>query len=243
MYFKNSNKVLPKIINSINSVVKDISNPVAAFDADGTLWATDAGDIFYQYLIDQKCIDLPEEPWPFYLNKKASNPKSAYLWLAQIFKGVEIDQVRKWAQEAFDASQPTPIFEEQKEIINVLHNLNVSVYIVTASVKWAVEPYSKLYNIPSENVIGVETKVKNNKVTDIQNGPITYREGKVDGLKSKETSLPFFIAGNTFGDLDLLKSSTHIRMTLQSAKPSEEIYKSELELFEYANKNGWFSLQ
>jgi phosphoserine phosphatase len=243
MFFSNSEEVLPNVIQAIDKALTDQAAPYAAFDADGTLWATDSGDIFYEYIIQNKLVPLPKDPWAYYLDKKSKDPKSAYLWLAQIFEGIDIEQVRIWAKEAFKTAAPLPTFYEQKAIIDHLHAQKVQVYIVTASIKWAVEPYAHLYNIPSENVVGVETKLEQGKVTTIQNGPVTYRKGKVDGFFEKTKQQPFFVSGNTFGDLDLLKSSTHIRLAIQSAKKEKKIYSSEQELLKVAKENGWFYLE
>ena len=89
---------------------------IAAFDADGTLWDTDLGENFFHYQIDQKHVPLPENPFEHYLEMKKINndPRSAYVWLAQINQGKSVEQVRKWAQEAFESIRPNPIFSEQQ---------------------------------------------------------------------------------------------------------------------------------
>ncbi|MBT4762788.1 MAG: haloacid dehalogenase-like hydrolase [Bdellovibrionaceae bacterium] len=242
MPFKNSEDTVSKILKQIDTALDQGANKFAAFDADGTLWSADAGDIFYEYIIKNKLVSLPESPWESFLKMKKESPVIAYLWLAQIFNGLPLTQVQDWAQKAFEEASPYPTFSQQKQIIDHLHKNNVQVFIVTASIKWAVEPCANLYNIPKANVIGVETLVTDGIVTNEQYGPVTFREGKVDGLQFKTQQKPFFVSGNTFGDLELLKHSSHIRLAMHSATRDERVFPSEIELLEYAKKEGWFYL-
>ena len=169
-------KFWTKITDTLKAIKSNSSEPIiAAFDADGTLWDTDLGENFFQYQIDQKSVELPANPFSYYLElkKKNQDPREAYLWLAQINKGQNITDVRHWSQSAFDDLQPFPLFSEQKKLIDLFLENQVQVYIVTASVSWAVEPGARALGIPIENVIGVETRIKENLVTLEPVFPIT----------------------------------------------------------------------
>src|SRR6266404_5671256 len=79
---------------------------IAAFDADGTLWNTDLGEAFFHYQIKNKLVPLPPDPWGEYNRMKDHvSHTAAYVWLAQVLKGVPLTKVREWA-EANVASQP-----------------------------------------------------------------------------------------------------------------------------------------
>jgi len=227
--------------DTLIQTIKNTENPIAAFDADGTLWPTDMGEIFFRYQIQNKLVPLPDNPWDHYIKLHDKKPKEAYLWLAQINKGQSLDTVRGWAQAAVDAKPNFEIFAEQKQIIDLFHEHNVPVYIVTASVKWAVEPAAKKFNIPFDNVVGIVTELDNNIVTDKQGGPITYREGKVKALlEHTNNAMPFFASGNTMGDISLVESATHHRLTIRSADKSNSNFDSEESLKEISDKNNWF---
>lgn len=230
----------------IKNTTKELKNQgkqlIAAFDADGTLWDTDIGENFFHYTIDQRLVPLPESPWEHYLEMKKinSDPRAAYLWLAQIYKGIPLTQVQKWAEEALNAIHPVPIFTEQQELISYLLSEKVKVYIITASIKWAVEPGAKLVGLNPENVIGVETKVNNLIVTDEQNGIITYKKGKPEALMLKTLqAAPYLASGNTEGDLELLESSTHIKLAVSAANRDDKLYKTEYKLQETAEEKNW----
>ncbi len=217
---------------------------IAAFDADGTLWDTDLGENFFQYQIDHQHVPLPPEPYQEYLDKKIINndPRSAYVWLAQINNGKSLEQVRSWAEHAFSEILPPPIFSEQKKLIDLFLKNNVQIYIVTASVKWAVEPGAKALGLKNENVIGVETAVIDNVISDVAILPITYRQGKVDALLKVTNGIrPFFASGNSSGDIELLESATHVRLAVSAASRDDKLFKSEKELAEIAAEKKWFT--
>ena len=231
------------IKKKIDQSLEALDSPaVAAFDADGTLWSFDLGEEVFNYQLKNKLLpELRPDAWEYYEEIHESDPPKAFLWLAQINAGLPLDQLRNWAQQALEACDNIPLFEAQKEIIQHLHDKEVKVYVVTASIKWAVEPGAKLYGIPEDRVIGVQTKVIDGIISDEQQGPITWREGKVKGLlEATGGVLPFFTAGNTSGDLPLLDSASHIRLVLASAEPNHGNYETEQKMQALAKDRNWF---
>lgn len=233
-----------KDIAHVLNEAKNLNQPIyAAFDADGTLWDTDLGENFFQYQIDQKIVSLPKDPWNHYNEMKKINndPRTAYLWLAQINSGQKLADVKNWAQEAFNELKPSPIFSEQKKLIELLLKNDVQIFIVTASIKWAVEPGARALGLNEDNVIGIETFVKDGLVTDVGMEPITYRQGKVEALlKKTKNTKPFLSSGNTIGDLELVKAATHFHLCVSAAAQDEKLYRSEHELQTEAKKNNWW---
>jgi len=215
--------------------------PIAAFDADGTLWNTDLGENFFKYQISQRLVkNLPENPWQHYRQwKNSGDPRPAYLWLAQICENHSLDEVRSWAEEAVRSISPLPIFQEQKNLIDYFLSKNVEVFIVTASVAWAVEPGAGRLGVAFENVLGVRTKIKNNLVSSEQEGKITYREGKLEALLEVTGGRkPFFASGNTMGDFALLEGA-QLRLAVGAAKPGEELFATEEALRLEASSRSW----
>ena len=237
-----SAEVWQKINSTLDQVLQRDENPVAAFDADGTLWDTDLGEGFFDFLIEQKKVPLPVDPWTHYENLKAQDLPKAYLWLAQILQNQSLETVRKWAEEGVGKLNPVPVFGPQKQLIDYFLMKNVQVYIVTASVKWAVEPGAELLSLAKENVIGIETEIVNGKVTDKQKGVITYRQGKVDALLEKtHGKKPFFASGNTEGDQELLLSATHLSLAVSAAHRDDKLFKTESKLQKLAETKNWLS--
>jgi len=228
--------------NAIDQALAAGASPVAAFDADGTLWDTDLGEAFFKYQIQKRLLPtLSDQSWSEYKLMHDLDAQKSFLWLAQINAGREVSEVRRWAEAAVESFSPLPIFNHMQEIIQFLHQRNVNVYIVTASIKWAVEPGAKHFGIPAENVLGVKTAVKNGVITDEQDGVITWHEGKVTALlEATKDIAPMFSAGNTVGDLALLKAATHARLVNVAAPKDDRNYESEQKLLKIAHQHGWF---
>jgi phosphoserine phosphatase len=244
MNYKNFPEEYWKQIKETVSALKNSGQPlIAAFDADGTLWDTDLGESFFQYEIDEKLVPLPADPWKHYFDLKKINndPIDAYVWLAQINAGKTVAQIREWCQQSFNRIQPNPIFAEKKKLIEYLQNNGVQIYIVTASIKWAVEPGARAIGLTDDNVIGIETKVVDNVLTTEKILPITYRQGKADALLARTNNVrPFLCAGNTIGDFELLACATHLRLAVSAASRDDRLFKSENDLQTMAVEKNWW---
>lgn len=215
----------------------------AAFDADGTLWNIDAGETFFQYQIEHGGLrGLPPDPWAYYHEWKEKDPPAAYLWLAQINQGQPLSQVRRWAQECLKKQNNWPVFPAQLRLIQWLRSWGVRVFVVTASIKWAVEPFAQLLGFHYDDVIGVETKIHNGMVTNELSGVITWKEGKSQALLEKTQGvLPLLCAGNTMGDAALISCSQLIKLAVSCSTEGDEIFETELSLQKMARENRWLS--
>lgn len=230
--------------SALSEARKKHSRAIAAFDADGTLWNTDLGEALFGYQVKKRLLpDLPADPWAHYEHlKEHVSHEVAYIWLAQINKGLPLTQVQLWAKQAVEALHPVPVFPEIKDLIAYLLKLNVEVYIVTASIKWAVDPGAHLVGLSAENVIGIRTKVVDGIVTTEQDGPLTYRQGKVEALLSRTGGIrPFFAAGNTEGDLPLLESATDLRLVVAGFPESNHNFPTEQRMLALAKERTWFA--
>lgn len=244
---RNNKKPFPK--EKLDRLLSDLEKhrpkgrAVAAFDADGTLWDTDLGEMLFGYQVDKKLVPLPADPWGHYEHLKvaASHPV-AYLWLAQVNNGVPLKQVREWAEAAVAAHDPLPIFDEQIQILEKLKSLDVEIYIVTASITWAVEPGARRLGLRDDQVIGIETHVVDGRVTDKQKGVITYREGKAEAILARTGGLaPYFSAGNTEGDKWLLECSSALRLVMSASPHGTENGITEAKMLALASERGWYS--
>ena len=232
-----------RLESQIEQALKQGAEPVAAFDADGTLWDTDIGENFFQYQITHKHFENYESAWQTYKEKKSAHPPDAYIYLAQLNAGRPITEVRAFSKACVDSQQPVPIITASRNLIQFLKSRDVEVFVVTASIKWAVEPAAALLGIDQDHVLGVKTAIdQEGLVTTQQDGPITWKEGKATALLEKTNGRsPFLAAGNTLGDIGLLKAATHIPLALSAASLDDDVYESEVELQQLAKPNNWAS--
>lgn len=241
-YKKWSDEIWRTLELALEQELSQNPRPVAAFDADGTLWDTDLGEAFFRYQIKNSHLpNMPADPWAHYRDwKESGDPRPAYLWLAQINQGQKLTQVKDWAEASVAAFDPLPIFAEQQRWIELLLKNKVEVFIVTASIKWAVEPGALRLGLRHQDVIGVETKVTEGIVKAEQHGPMTYREGKPEALLAMTGGRkPFFCSGNTMGDYALLQSATRVGFAVGAATPEHELWKTEEDLRSKARAHGW----
>lgn len=229
------------ICDSIKKALDDGANPVAAFDADGTLWSGDAGLDFYKYQLDNKLIGgLPENAWDHYLEMVDKDVIKALLWLAQINKGVSINTLRGWAKDFIKQKTDLGYFDGIKKLIEFLKDQGVDVYVVTASTKWSVEPGAVFHGIDNDHVLGVQTKIIDGIITDEQDGPVTWFDGKPQRLiEVSGGQAPFFAAGNSSGDLALLESATHVPLVIQSAASEHFNFETEKKMKQLAQERNW----
>lgn len=227
----------------IDQALAEGAAPIAAFDADGTLWDTDIGENFFDYEIENcnlNALKEVEDPWVYYNTHKIPDPRIAYAWLAQINKGYSIQQVQQWAKQAVESIQPVPVLESMKELVSFLKSRKVEVFIVTASVKWAVEPAASLVGTDFDHVLGITTKVLSNQVTDEVEYPITWRDGKAEALLKRTNNVrPVLAAGNTYGDIALIKTATHINLAVSTQSERNALYEEEVRLANEAKLNNW----
>ncbi len=221
-----------------------ISGPkYAVFDADGTLWPLDAGETFFKYqLAHSNLKGLPADPWMHYWEMKDYDAPGSCLWLAQINKGVTLERVRKWADACFADAAQFPIHQSMYDLVIWLRQLGVEVYIVTASIKWAVEPLARRLGLKNENVIGIEVMAENGVLTDKGVYPLSYGEGKpVAFLNFSKSVRPILGAGNTLSDSHLVACASHVHLAISSAAPGEHSHDTELKLRESVVKLGGIS--
>ena len=232
-----------RIEAELDRALRKSSGPhYAAFDADGTLWDFDLGEVFFHWQIKNCGLPLPAKPWEHYLEMKKINndPRQAFVWLAAINKGKQISQVRYWAKKCVEENSPLPIFKGQKKLIELLQTKGVEVFVVTASVGWAVEPGAEIFGIKKENVLGVHTLVEQDLVTDRPPEIVTWKAGKAKALLTATKGVrPVLSCGNTMGDLDLIDSSMGVKIAVRANGEGSDLFETENQLHQIGLNNNW----
>lgn len=216
------------------------THPIAAFDADGTLWFSDVGRDFYDFQIKHNYFPQGESfNWDDYKAIEAQGMEKGLTWLGKILAGESLGELKKKVQ-LFNEEYPPIYVNEQKEIIKFLKESGVRVMIVTASVGWTIEPAAQEFDIPPEDIVGIRTRVKDNIITDDVHFPISWAEGKVDALlEATGGKKPFLASGNTTSDMHMVGLSTDIKLVIHGSKPGDLVYESEVKALAMAKEKGW----
>ncbi len=217
------------------------TNPIAAFDADGTLWFSDVGRDFFDFQIKHNYFPQKKTyTWDDYKKIEDQGIEKGLTWLGQILATEKLTELRKRVSQ-FQNEYPPVYVEAQKEIIKFLKASGVRVIIVTASISWTIEAAALEFDIPPEDIIGIRTYLdKDDVITDKIHYPISWAEGKVDALlEVTDGKMPFFVSGNTSSDVPLIEISSDIKLVVHGSDPSGLVYDSEIKALKLAKEKSW----
>jgi phosphoserine phosphatase len=183
----------------------------AVFDADNTIWHYDLEEALLPFLemkgvltsdnIDPSLKLIPfradESLYSYYSRLCEIDDKVCYPWIAQVFSGLTLGQLKTYVDELFAYGQPIPttyydgdvvvhttvnppvIYPGQRELINALHDAGIKVYVMTAAseelVRMVVSDPKYGLNVDTENVLGVTTLLK-----DPQTGDLTTARKQIE---------------------------------------------------------------
>lgn len=233
--------ILEEIKFSLKKIIKNNRHPIAAFDADGTLWPCDVGKNFFNYQVEKGLLKrkIPNPQAEFDRIRKEKSKRDALLWLAQIQSGLSLKQINQWVFD-FLRENPFEVFLFQKDLINWLVENKVDVFIVSSSLKCVLDQALQGYNILPENIIGVQSMTERGIITNkpVLPAPI-HKEKVLSLLERTQGTYPLFVAGNTLSDQALLESSIQMRLVVSTARKGERNYDSERELLKIAQQRGW----
>src|SRR6185503_10886013 len=129
----------------------------------------------------------------------------------------------------------------QIELLKFLRSHGVEIFVVTASIKWAVEPAALALGIDHDHVLGIETLSQDEVLSDQGIFPLSYGPGKADVLlKATRGVRPLLASGNTMSDVPLIELATHVPLAVASDEPGGLVFESERKLQELGLQRGWF---
>ena len=233
-------KVLEEVQKRTLKALDEGAHPIAAFDADGTLWHNDVSYIFFKHYYAQE-----KSLWKEFYQIQEKSYREALFWLATRLEGQRFETFKKDCRELMVHSSPQKI-ELQEKVISFLQKEGVEIFVVTGSIEWIVEEAALSYGIPRSHVLGIKTKVEKGVITSQLDGFLTWEEGKRDSvMEATVGKRPFLCAGNTLGDLELLETATHIQLVINQACPikKKDMYQSERELLKLAKQRNWLFLE
>ena len=229
------------LTNIQNRIEGESQTPLfSAFDADGTLWKEDVNSILLNYQEKYKLRKVA------YLMSKEFSPDKSRGERCRQFAceqaGFTLEEFRHHCRQALKEHPVTP-FPIQRELLRYLKSKNHFIYVVTSSIKWLVEEACQLNSLPIDRVLGVETVLKEGRITDQIVQPMPHGVGKrIAFLNSTQNIPPLFVSGNTRNDVPLLEMAK-VCLVIHSAKKGSEDFESEQATEALAQEQGWFVLK
>ncbi|MGA8763933.1 MAG: HAD-IB family phosphatase [Candidatus Sulfotelmatobacter sp.] len=185
---------------------------VAAFDCDGTLWAGDAGERFFDWEIKQGEIigdalgQSMRSRYAAYKAGKVSEDKMCGE-MVTMHEGVSELLTLRAAVRFFDEFFAPQIFPEMRELVQRLQENGSEVWAVSSSNEWVIRAGMKYFGIPENHILAAKAELEEGIVTNrlvrVPSGP-----GKPKALREcikKGIDAAF---GNSRWDTEMLNMAT-----------------------------------
>jgi HAD superfamily phosphoserine phosphatase-like hydrolase len=191
---------------------------VAAFDCDGTLWAGDAGERFFDWELRESDV-FPDSAARSILSKSWRERYTAYKRgevdettmcgeMVTMHRGISEATMMGAAVHFFDQFFVAQIFPEMRELVRRLQENDCEVWAVSSSNEWVIRAGMKHFGIPESRILAATVEVDNGVVTDrlirVPSGagkPLALRE-----VVKKEIEAAF---GNSRWDTEMLAMAKH----------------------------------
>jgi phosphoserine phosphatase len=218
-----------------------LEGAVVAFDADETLWHTDAGIGLLEHASRDRLLlgeDGGAGVFDAYVETRAQDEGRGLEACALGFVGLTEARVAELAAD-YAAREVIPhIYPAMRQLFDWMHGVGARVFVVTASFEHAARAAAGAMGVPPERVIGIRLAVdEEGVVTDRFVGPITYRGGKPAALRAVSGAAPVLAMGNGSNDRELLEAATHLAVAVNpSAKTRRD---GTISLAGRAEELGW----
>lgn len=212
----------------LNALIKAHANrgEYAVFDADNTSYRYDLEESLLPYLekrgvLTREKLDASLKLIPFkdsaefkenlnsyYYRLCELDDLVCYPWVAQVFSGFSLKELKGYLDDMLAEGQPVPIkywsgdkvvegtvkppkfYTGMQELYNALRENGIKVYVISAAheelVRMVLADPKYGYNIPPENVIGVNTLLKNPKTGELTTSRLAIKAGKYDPAGNRD---------------------------------------------------------
>jgi phosphoserine phosphatase len=183
---------------------------VAAFDCDGTLWAGDAGETFFQWEIKQGVVtaEVGAGMRSRYAEYKAGKVSETDMCgeMVTMHNGISDARMMAAATEFMEDAFPGRIFPEMQGLVQQLHETGCEIWAVSSSNEWVIRAGMKQFGIAENRILAAKVEISNGVVTGrlirVPSGP-----GKPAALREvagKEIDAAF---GNSRWDTEMLATA------------------------------------
>jgi phosphoserine phosphatase len=184
---------------------------LAVFDCDGTLWAGDAGEGFFDWELTRGVVPDEIVRWarPRYADYKAGQVSEDDMCgeMATMHRGLSEAEVQRAADEYFDGFA-SAIFPEMRELVHRLRDSGCDVWAVSSTNVWVIRAAMKHFAVPQDRILAASGKIENGRITD-QLTRVPTGDGKPRAIREAIQQDPDAAFGNTRWDVEMLQLATH----------------------------------
>jgi HAD superfamily phosphoserine phosphatase-like hydrolase len=203
---------LPATKEFLDSVLQ-LRPRVAAFDCDGTLWAGDAGERFFDWELRDGSI-VSEVLNRDILNRSMRERHAAYKRgevdettmcgeMVTMHRGVSEAKLIEAANRFFAQFFVAQIFPEMRELVGRLQENGCEIWAVSSSNEWVIRAGMKHFGIAENRILAAKVEVDNGIATDrLIRVPSGY--GKAEALQGVVKKAVDAAFGNSRWDMEML---------------------------------------
>jgi HAD superfamily phosphoserine phosphatase-like hydrolase len=212
MKLTESPALLPLANKFIDSILQ-LEPRVAAFDCDGTLWAGDAGERFFDWELREgnvvsAALDRPmRERYAAY--KRGEVDEATMCGdMVTMHRGISEENLMEAASRFFDQFFVKQIFPEMRELVRRLKEDDCEIWAVSSSNEWVIRAAMKYFDIRENRILAAKVELDGGKATD-RLIRVPSGAGKPEALRAivkKEIDVAF---GNSRWDTEMLTMAKH----------------------------------
>jgi len=206
-----TSSISPKATAFIDSVLR-LEPKLAVFDCDGTLWADDAGEGFFDWELKRGLVPDEIVRWarPRYADYKAGKVDEDTMCaeMVTMHRGLKEADLQRAATEYFDQNFVAQIFPEMRELASRLQQSGTDVWAVSSTNLWVIQAGMKHLGIPQDRILAATAEVKNGIITD-RMVRVPSGEGKPKAIRDVVRKTPDVAFGNSRWDTEMLKLARH----------------------------------
>ena len=220
----------PKSAGFLDSVLR-LQLKLAVFDCDGTLWAGDAGERFFDWELRRGLLSDEAVRWvrARYADYKAGKVSEEQMCgeMVTIHRGLLESDVLQAAKQFFDENFASQIFPEMRELIRRLQGSGCDVWAVSSTNEWVIRAAMKHFGIDEKKILAAAVEIDAGRITD-RLIRVPSGEGKPRAIREVIGKDPDAAFGNSRWDADMLAIARHGF----AVNPNPDLEKK-------ARENGW----
>ncbi len=107
-------------------------------------------------------------------------------------------------------------FRETADLCLALREVGFSLWTISGSNAWSVEPVFRPFGVSPEQVIGISLVEKEGTFTPVPEEPVPIRHKKVEALRKRTGEIPLLVASDSRNDVPILEYASELRVYVNS---------------------------